>query len=281
MSDMMIPDELIEEIFSRLPVKTLIRFRCSSKPWQAVTGSPEFIRKNLTNSSSYTLIQGITKDVDDEEEEKYLYSTDYDSFLKIGCANFNELNLLVPCPRFDEILGSSNGLLCVWKENLWNEMMLFCGTHQLENIDVYRSLRLEELIANAADNTIVQVNRLKLDSWRRVLELPYHFEYSKNGKLANGTLHWVVKATSHLKSEELIAAVDLASQPLLWCDLESESVSYPETEVSCHPNNERPLADEYFELGILLQSLVKLSGESCESCRTNKKSRKLRRKRRT
>ena len=72
-----------------------------------------------------------------------------------------------------------------------------------------------------------------------------------------------------------------ASRLLLCSDLESELVSYPETEVPRHPNNERPLVDEYFELGILLQSLVKLSGESCESCRTNKKSRKLRRKRRT
>lgn len=67
-------------------------------------------------------------------------------------------------------------------------------------------------VANAADNTTVQVYSLKLDSWRRIQEFPYHIEYLKNGKLANGALHWVVSETAHPNSEELIAAFDLGTE---------------------------------------------------------------------
>ena len=38
-----LPDEIVLDIFARLPVKSLLRFRCVCKPWYSSIANPRFI----------------------------------------------------------------------------------------------------------------------------------------------------------------------------------------------------------------------------------------------
>jgi hypothetical protein len=44
-----LPKDLSMEILSRLPVKSLMRFKCISKSWCALITNPNFITKHLTS----------------------------------------------------------------------------------------------------------------------------------------------------------------------------------------------------------------------------------------
>lgn len=53
MSDYL-PDSLLPQILSRLPVESLLRFRCVSKQWCSLISSPNFISTHLSHSVSTT-----------------------------------------------------------------------------------------------------------------------------------------------------------------------------------------------------------------------------------
>ncbi|XP_042515312.1 F-box protein CPR1-like [Macadamia integrifolia] len=50
MSSKNLPEDLIIDILSRLPVKSLLRFRCVSKPWCTLITDPSFIKMHLNRS---------------------------------------------------------------------------------------------------------------------------------------------------------------------------------------------------------------------------------------
>ncbi|KAF7027260.1 hypothetical protein CFC21_039320 [Triticum aestivum] len=47
-----LPDELVSDILTRLPVKSLLRFKCISKAWCATISDPSFIRRHLKMSAA-------------------------------------------------------------------------------------------------------------------------------------------------------------------------------------------------------------------------------------
>jgi len=138
-----LPDELIAEVLSFLPVKSLVQFRCVSKSWKFLISDPTFVKLHLKRSASrnplftlvthhYPNISGESTDDDNDEGE-----------LDMGYSVVPySLNSLVENPTFtlsvypyyylrdkegSDMVGSCNGLILLAGENfrfgcfrLWN-----------------------------------------------------------------------------------------------------------------------------------------------------------------
>ena len=123
MSDYL-PKEMELEILQRLPVKSLIRFRCVSKSWNSLITSSAFINSHLTRSlslpsNSYKLIV------------RHCLDNSYVNYFKLIDDNndsFDQIQNIEP-PRWSRriqhfsLIGSANGLFSLFEQDcyiLWN-----------------------------------------------------------------------------------------------------------------------------------------------------------------
>nr|XP_043624580.1 F-box/kelch-repeat protein At3g06240-like [Erigeron canadensis] len=121
MSDYL-PHELVVKIFTKLPVKSLLRFRSLSKSWCALISSPDFIRKytlGLVQTSQKVLIMNNVmggKDIYTLHEEDRLPLSSGEGYQGVTAVEY---------PRVEvQIAGSCNGILCLvdmaLRMCLWN-----------------------------------------------------------------------------------------------------------------------------------------------------------------
>ncbi|XP_059450957.1 F-box protein CPR1-like [Corylus avellana] len=111
-----LPPDLITEILFLLPVKSLVRFQCVSKPWLALIEDPDFIKKQIDTNKERSFI------VETCMCWGYAHPKDY-YLVKVSNENvFGEPEKML-IPRFNpseklrciriSILGSCNGLVCI------------------------------------------------------------------------------------------------------------------------------------------------------------------------
>ncbi|KAI9162613.1 hypothetical protein LWI28_028941 [Acer negundo] len=107
MSD--IPPPIIIDILSRLPVKSLCRFMCVSKPWLALINHPRFAKMHLSRTHKQRLLI---------HKSNSLYSVELET---LSCLlNSIPVEIKLPCIMeleraytFGPVIGSCNGLLCI------------------------------------------------------------------------------------------------------------------------------------------------------------------------
>nr|XP_043633386.1 F-box/kelch-repeat protein At3g23880-like [Erigeron canadensis] len=109
-------EELVDEIFQRLPVKSLLRFRSLSKYWFSRIASPDFIRGHKLQSVNAPL-KLIVK--------RHLYRTRVVYYTLFSESKFHMDVAEDDLPsRGFEVVGSCNGILCVVDKDmvfsLWN-----------------------------------------------------------------------------------------------------------------------------------------------------------------
>ncbi|XP_058211732.1 F-box protein CPR1-like [Rhododendron vialii] len=111
-----VPGEIVYDILSRLPVKSLCRFKSVSKSWLALITAPEFVKSHLHHRS--TNDNNINhKIIFCSGTSPSMYSVDYQ-------APYDTVTELKspPCEYYVEIVGSFNGIvllrmdgeLCLW-----------------------------------------------------------------------------------------------------------------------------------------------------------------------
>ncbi|XP_057426864.1 F-box/kelch-repeat protein At3g23880-like [Lotus japonicus] len=130
-----LPSELVEEIISRLPVKTLMQLISVSKSWKSlIIDDPKFAKLHLKNSPKKThFIINFEDEIDYIDVDTCFISCSVQRFLKEPSSTVDEGK----CYRLkgtNSVVGSCNGLVCLgnfydvalikefWVQ-LWNPVM--------------------------------------------------------------------------------------------------------------------------------------------------------------
>ncbi|KAF8414200.1 hypothetical protein HHK36_002200 [Tetracentron sinense] len=95
-----LPSEIIVDILSRLPVKSLLRFRCVCKSWCAIVSDPHFVKMHLNRATEIGNTNLILT------SGAKLYSLDCDEPTQFDLPFMTELLSIA-------VLGSCNGLVCL------------------------------------------------------------------------------------------------------------------------------------------------------------------------
>jgi len=249
-----IPMDIVNDIFLRLPAKTLVRCRALSKPCYHLINDPDFIESHLhrvlqTGDHLMILLRGALR----------LYSVDLDSLDSVSDVEH-------PMKRGGptEVFGSSNGLIGL--SNSPTDLAVFNpSTRQIHRLppssidlpdgsstrgyvfyglgydsvsDDYKVVRMVQFKIDSEDELgcsfpyEVKVFSLKKNSWKRIESVAssiqllfyfyYHLLYRRGyGVLAGNSLHWVLPRRPGLIAFNLIVRFDLALE-------EFEIVRFPE-----------------------------------------------------
>lgn len=210
-----IPGDIMIDIISRLPVKSLLRFRCVSKCWNSLISHPAFItmhskQASKSNSNSTHLIIEQWDESQDECHTFYCHETSvegrdpeilFDSF----SANLN-------------LLGSYNGVLCLTGSDghtcLWNPSIRKCKVFpdlEIQPLDGYTPelvlglgflpqtndfkmvimVNYRNDLGTSRDLSKVWLYSLSSNSWKMIGGVSsYIFHNSSSHAFVNGAVHW-------------------------------------------------------------------------------------------
>ncbi|XP_060171333.1 F-box/kelch-repeat protein At3g23880-like [Lycium barbarum] len=215
-----LPDELIIEILLRLPVKSLLQFKCVSKFWLALISSPEFVKTHLSISAN-----------NDEgyPHHRLMLKLSYPRYNLMDCsvssllydsvaARAVDLDYPMIDPRGHEficVLGSVNGLFCfsipipgdfiIWNpsirkfKKLPNPKRECCYMYGFG----YDELHEDYKVVSVCSSNEVNIYGLNSDSWRRNIDddFPSWRRLDKSeGIFVNGKLHWANNTSENNRS---------------------------------------------------------------------------------
>ncbi|KAH7550608.1 hypothetical protein ACOSQ2_024259 [Xanthoceras sorbifolium] len=225
-----LPPELIVDILSRLPVKSLCRFRCVSKSLFNLINDPRFVKLHLKRTRRQRLFIAA-KFVYTVDLETVTYECDKLVAMEIDSLFWKSVNIDSPCwkpnhyhrqsPKWIQVIGSSNGLLCI---EIFQYLFLYnpstkqckqipdfpskhtklCGFGYAETIDDYKFVKID------FSGKHVQIYSLRNDSWTNI-QIDLHFNDTgyAEGILINGAIHWVV---DDLEDQSKILAFNLVEE---------------------------------------------------------------------
>lgn len=231
-----LPPEVIIKILSRLRVGRLLCMRSVAKSWRSLIDSSYFknlhLHQSIETKSNLNLI--LRKDTD-------LYYIDFDSLN-------DAVELTHPLMCYSNrirVLGSCNGLLCICNVAediaLWSPWikkyrilpslpsdrkrdkgMCLCGARVYglgydAVHDDYKLVRISQFIGwdYASFESEVKVYSLRMNSWKKVEDMPYVLCYTrKMGILVSGCVHWVVTRTHEVDqpATELVLGFDIVNE---------------------------------------------------------------------
>ncbi|KAL0415913.1 UNVERIFIED_CONTAM: F-box protein [Sesamum latifolium] len=227
------PQEILIEIFSRLPLKSVGKCRCLAELWREQLSTPHFIKSHLTHQNHHSHQVNLILNTP--------YHTIYSRSSIEGHTVWKKLPGLDLC-EWTDIVGSCDGLVLMVLEE-FEKFLVNPITRQLVKVpksplalkrkesfsmhgfgydsasDDYKVVTLSYY--DSTDNhyadrveTFVDVFSVKRGVWRRVDISPYDHLCKgtlSSGAFVNGALHWLARSRK-LGSPSVIAAFNLANE---------------------------------------------------------------------
>ena len=202
-----VPSDIIIEILSRLPVKSLLRIRSVCKLWFSIISDPHFVKSHLSLSTSnnrYAHHRLILSTNSISVHSCPLYDVLYDGIVKA-------LEIDYPEPLDSvQIYGCCNGLflianrdrdLFIWNPSTRRSNRLPCsGSGGLpvsynfgydESSDDYKVVGIYYVYKGEAEyDAIVKMYSLKTANWKRIGDFHNGFSMDCCVQYLNGVLHW-------------------------------------------------------------------------------------------
>ncbi|RDX72306.1 F-box protein CPR30, partial [Mucuna pruriens] len=222
-----LPEELIEEILLRLPVKSILHFKCVCKSWFSLISNPRFVKSHFDVAAAPThrlLTFGKGHEVNsididaalDDDSGKVVFNTPIPSrTLKYG----GRICIVGSCRGL--IFLKSNINFVIWNPSTgfhkrihYNELMYpqLCGFGYDSSTDDY----VVVVVTLPHERTaMVDCFSTRTNSWSASEgTIPYyycdHHEF-RYGEFLNGALHWLVRSYDHL---HVIIAFDARERTL-------------------------------------------------------------------
>ncbi|KAL0303033.1 UNVERIFIED_CONTAM: F-box protein CPR1 [Sesamum radiatum] len=218
----LLPEEIVEEILSRLPVKSLLKFRCVSRSWCSLIGSKEFIKTHLEKSTKNTNFTHHRLVLNFFPPNNTLKHCSLQSLLDEPVADAFAFDSPMYNPDDSiRVVGCCNGLICILigrkRFFLWNPSTRM--SKKLPDIDdklkhgditkfgfgfddsgdykVFAVLSVFWITGKYQSTE--NVYSLKTNSWRRIKDRDGGGSFNEGGKFVNGRLHWGVKLFRDLR----------------------------------------------------------------------------------
>ncbi|XP_059632199.1 F-box/kelch-repeat protein At3g06240-like [Cornus florida] len=223
-----LPDDLLCNILSRLPVLNLMQYRCVSKSWQSMISDPQFIKTHLHQSTQSLDTQRlmvthpfngyfISLDYESCHESKWVVSpwkSSY-SYAEVLCSCDGLFLLRLHYKPFRSPNKTSNKEFVLWNPSIRKYVKFSCPYNAIN----YISSELYGLCFDSSTNgyiviilsrrfgICVWVFDLKTLSWKDISDSSFSISDRENGVLVNGALHWIV--TSKKCDSPVIVYFDL------------------------------------------------------------------------
>ena len=222
-----LPREIMDDIFLRLPVKSLLQCRCVSKLWCNIIDDPSLANMHQTQASDQEppLLFGLT--LDNKSDELDLYELEDNcknlSLGKIPLLNFVSKNFDIGTEAFN-LESICNGLLCfanfstvILSNPLRQEILMLpeaTNQYPVTNIDKYglgfdtstNTYKVVHVFCKGLDyNTMrykfgseVYTLGSTSKSWREISSIPpYPLCLWRRSVYANESIHWIVDTSLH------------------------------------------------------------------------------------
>ncbi|XP_058730649.1 F-box/kelch-repeat protein At3g06240-like [Vicia villosa] len=231
-----VPEEMITEILLRLPVKSLIRFKCVSKPWFSLISDSMFAESHFQLTAHTRKIEFISNDL------QQTTSIDFEEQLDLENASIKRFNFLHPQDdSLIQIISSCRGFIFFYYSSNFCIMNPCTKVHKqiplapdefetnLESGYIYYlygfgydQLRDDYLVVSLScilaeeDISRLEYFSLKDNKWNEIENTYFPYTLDKIdprvGTLYNDAIHWLALHSCSLM--EVIIAFDLSEKKL-------------------------------------------------------------------
>ncbi|EFH53679.1 hypothetical protein ARALYDRAFT_323223 [Arabidopsis lyrata subsp. lyrata] len=226
-----LPEDLLVEILSRVPAKSLVRLRSTSKRWNALVKDGRFAKKHYANTPKHSsLVLMVTN------FRVYLVSVDYLHGKVTASAKItSQFNLQDHLSKQIDVCNAyhSDGLLvCITKDNslvVWNPCLGQTRWIQARNSynkndyyalgyddksSCYKILRMHRVVDDITVETESEVYDFASNSWRDIGSTTEWFiqQHRSRGMYVKGTTYWLALMSEEPPFDHFLLSFDFSTE---------------------------------------------------------------------